>query len=164
MAFAIDRDQQTLQILAKAVFAKTREASTRPGRVHQGCRPTDEGLGLTPSWGGRLQVGQGEETVEVAHAVASAHLERGDEVILVGVNGSPTMGVQITSSDPGRGGRPDWDDDTDEAAGRGILIEELLAELAARGIETPRVTGIRHESGEAFGVQQREALASFLEP
>jgi predicted secreted protein len=99
----------------------------------------------------------------VAGAIA-AHLERGDEVILVGVNGSPTMGVQITSSDPGRGGRPDWDDDTDEAAGRGILIEELLAELAARGIETPRVTGIRHESGETFGDEQREALASFLEP
>ena len=34
----------------------------------------------------------------VAGAVA-AHLERGDEVVLVGVEGSPSMGVRVTSSD-----------------------------------------------------------------
>src|SRR6201992_955585 len=55
----------------------------------------------------------------VAGAIA-AHLQRGDEVILVGVDGSPTMGVQITSSDAGRGGRPEWEDDADLSAGRGI--------------------------------------------
>ena len=99
----------------------------------------------------------------VAGAIA-AHLERGDEVILVGVDGSPTMGVQITSSDAGRGGRPEWEDDADLATGRGILIEELLAELEARGVEQPRLTGIRHAPGDGSEDDQREALVSFLEP
>jgi predicted secreted protein len=97
----------------------------------------------------------------VAGAIA-AHLERGDELVLVGVDGSPTMGVQITSSDADRGGRPEWEDDVDLTSGRGILIEELLAELRARGVEPPRVTGIRHAPGDTLGDKQREALASFL--
>jgi predicted secreted protein len=98
----------------------------------------------------------------VAGAIA-AHLERGDEVILVGVDGSPTMGVRITSSDAARGGRPEWEDDADLSAGRGILIEELLAELQARGVAAPRVTGIRHTPGDTLADEQREALVSFLE-
>jgi len=98
----------------------------------------------------------------IAGAVA-AHLERGDEVILVGVNGSPTMGVQITSSDAARGGRPAWEDDTDLAAGQGILIEELLGELAARGVARPRLTGIRHGSADRLPAGEREALTGFLD-
>src|SRR3954465_12878990 len=43
----------------------------------------------------------------VAGAVA-ARMARGDEVVLVGLEGSPSMGVRVTSSDPGRGGRPEW--------------------------------------------------------
>jgi predicted secreted protein len=99
----------------------------------------------------------------VAGAIA-AHVQRGDEVVLVGVDGSPTMGVRITSSDAGRGGRPEWQDDADLQDGRGILIEELLAELAARGVAAPRVTGIRHAPGDALPEPQREALAAFLTP
>jgi predicted secreted protein len=78
----------------------------------------------------------------VAGAIA-AHLARGDEVVLIGVDGSPTMGVRVTSSDPERGGRPEWPDDgSDVAPGRGILIEELLRELEERGIAGPRAIGI----------------------
>ncbi len=99
----------------------------------------------------------------VAGAIA-AHLERGDEVVLVGVDGSPTMGVHVTSSDRGRGGRPDWPDgDADRAAGPGILIEELLAELAARGIRRPRATGVQHpDPPDAVAEDQRAALGAFL--
>ena len=84
----------------------------------------------------------------IAAAVAGAvevHVRRGDDVILVGVDGSPSMGVHITSSDPERGGRPKWADGSDELApGRGILIEEIVAELAERGIEAPRAAGVTH--------------------
>jgi predicted secreted protein len=44
----------------------------------------------------------------IAAAVAGAievHVARGDDVILVGIDGSPSMGVHVTSSDPARGGR-----------------------------------------------------------
>ncbi len=43
----------------------------------------------------------------VVSAIA-AHLDRGDEVVLVGVEGSPTKGVHLSSSDAARGGRPQW--------------------------------------------------------
>src|SRR5205085_6085509 len=51
----------------------------------------------------------------VAGAVAH-HLAQGDEVVLVGLEGSPSMGVAITSSDPERGGRPEWPDGAPELA------------------------------------------------
>lgn len=60
---------------------------------------------------------------------------RGEDIVLVGVQGSPSMGVHITSSDSARGGRPEWPDGTPELAdGEGIFIEELRAELSRRGI------------------------------
>jgi predicted secreted protein len=99
----------------------------------------------------------------VAGAVA-AHLERGDEVVLVGVDGSPSMGIRVTSSDPLRGGRPQWPDAaTDLAPGRGILIEELLAALDARGAPAPRATGVTYVLPEHDPQTERAAFASFLE-
>ena len=77
----------------------------------------------------------------VAAAIA-VHSARGDDVILVGLEGSPSMGVHVTSSDPLRGGRPEWPDGSDELApGSGIFIEELTAELTALGLATPRRMG-----------------------
>jgi predicted secreted protein len=74
----------------------------------------------------------------LATAVAGAieaRAGRGEEVILVGVEGSPSMGVTITSSDPERGGRPAWPEGTPEhTGGEGIFVEELHAELDRRGI------------------------------
>jgi predicted secreted protein len=66
-------------------------------------------------------------------AVRAAH---GEDVVLIGVEGSPSMGVRITSSDPARGGLPEWPEGTSElTSGEGIFIEELRAELSRRGIE-----------------------------
>ena len=85
----------------------------------------------------------------LAAAAAGAivhHVQRGDDVILVGIEGSPSMGVHVTSSDPERGGRPIWPDGADELTpGSGIFIEELTAELAERGVKTPRAMGIAHK-------------------
>lgn len=70
----------------------------------------------------------------VAGAIA-ARAGQGEEIVLIGVEGSPSMGVTITSSDPERGGRPAWPDGTPEhTGGEGIFIEELHAELERRGI------------------------------
>ena len=102
----------------------------------------------------------------IVSAVASAvgaHLARGDEVVLVGLEGSPSMGVRVTSSDPARGGRPEWPDGAPELTpGRGILIEELLAELAERGLPTPRAIGITHTLPDHDPEAERAELAAFL--
>jgi len=103
----------------------------------------------------------------IAQALAGAvgaHLERGDEVVLIGVDGSPTMGVRMTSSDPERGGRPQWPDEpTDQLPGRGILIEELLAALEGRGIAAPRVTAITDQLAGYRPETDRAEIAAFLE-
>jgi predicted secreted protein len=103
----------------------------------------------------------------IAGAVAGAiqvHLARGQQVVLVGIEGSPSMGVAITSSDPARGGRPEWPEGTDELApGQGILFEELTAELAERGIPAPRRMGISHQLPDHDPAADRSQLAALLE-
>src|SRR5438874_9499130 len=44
--------------------------------------------------------------------VIGLRVERGEDVVLIGIEGSPSMGVCITSSDPERGGRPRWPEGT----------------------------------------------------
>ena len=65
----------------------------------------------------------------LARAVApliEQHLRRGAEVILIGLDGSPSTGVRFTSSQPGWGGRPNRpQDDWEIVPRRGIWIEEL---------------------------------------
>jgi predicted secreted protein len=98
----------------------------------------------------------------VAGAVA-AHVARGDEVVLIGLEGSPSMGVRVTSSDGERGGRPEWPDGAPELTpGRGILIEELLAELAERGVPEPRATGVTHVLPDHDPDAERADFASLL--
>jgi predicted secreted protein len=99
----------------------------------------------------------------VAGAVA-ARIARGDEVVLVGLEGSPSMGVRVTSSDPQRGGRPEWPDGAPELTpGRGILVEELLAELERRGVPAPRAGGVTHVLPGHDPAAEREALLAVLE-
>lgn len=66
------------------------------------------------------------------------------EVVLIGVDGSPTMGVRFTSSGPDWGGRPDkpGDFDSDVVSGKGIFVEILLAKLAALGVAAPRASAM----------------------
>jgi predicted secreted protein len=88
---------------------------------------------------------------------------RGEDIVLVGVEGSPSMGVHITSSDPARGGQPEWPEGTGEhISGEGIFIEELRLELARRGI-TPRLGGETHALADHDERTQRERLEATLD-
>jgi predicted secreted protein len=102
----------------------------------------------------------------LATAVAGAieaRVQQGEEIVLVGVEGSPSMGVTITSSDPQRGGRPAWPDGSPElTGGEGIYVEELHAELGRRGI-TVRVAGETHAIPGHDEAVQRARLESVLE-
>ena len=103
----------------------------------------------------------------LATAVAAAigvRAGQGEEIVLIGVEGSPSMGVTITSSDPGRGGRPEWRDGTSEhVSGEGIYVEELRKALESRGLRFPRVAGETHATPEHDETAQRAALEAALD-
>ena len=96
--------------------------------------------------------------------VIAVRVEQGEDVVLIGIEGSPSMGVTITSSDPDRGGRPDWPDGSAElVSGEGIFVEELRAALESRGIGFPRVAGETHAIPGHDETVQRARLESVLD-
>ena len=102
----------------------------------------------------------------IARAVVGAievHVQRGDDVVIIGIEGSPSLGVHITSRDPDRGGRPAWPDgEPEKAPGQGILLDELLAEIRERGLPEPRRMGIMHQLSEFDESVDRAKLDALL--
>jgi predicted secreted protein len=85
----------------------------------------------------------------LARTVAAAmegDARAGGEILLVGVDGSPSLGVDWAGSDPTWGGRPEIAEDADYPVARapGVFVEELLAELERRGIAV-RTVGHAHD-------------------
>ena len=103
----------------------------------------------------------------LAQAIApqiEEYLRRGDEVILVGLDGSPSTGVRFTSRAPDWGGRPNRpEDDWRLVARRGIWIEELEAELARRGLPPLPATGWALDMGRFDEAGSRRDLEEFLD-
>ena len=103
----------------------------------------------------------------LAQAVApliEQRLRAGDEVVLIGLDGSPSTGVRFTSSNPGWGGRPNRPgDDWEIVAGRGVWIEELEAELARRGLPTLPATGWALDMGRFDEAGALRDLEHFLD-
>jgi predicted secreted protein len=95
-------------------------------------------------------------------AVMTQNLEAGDDVVLIGVDSSPTTGVDMTGSAPDWGGRPDRDDDYPLIPGQGIFVEELWAELAERGLPPPRAIGIRHQFPDYDADDEQKRLEALL--
>jgi predicted secreted protein len=126
--------------------------------------------GLNRFWGVREQYDTAayrRHCARLAAAVAAAigvRVGQGEEIVLIGVEGSPSMGVTITSSDPRRGGRPDWPEGTSEhVSGEGIYVEELRKALESRGLRFPRVAGETHATPEHDENAQRAALEAALD-
>jgi predicted secreted protein len=110
-------------------------------RIEQMPCPELAFTGLNRFWAVREQldtIAYRKHCRRLAAAVAdmmAVRTRQGDGIVLIGVEGSPSMGVRITSSDPARGGLPEWPEGTSElTSGEGIFIEELRAELGRRGI------------------------------
>jgi predicted secreted protein len=103
----------------------------------------------------------------LAQAIApliEQHLRRGDEVILIGLDGSPSTGVRFTSSKPDWGGRPNRaEDDWEIVPRRGIWIEALEAELARRGLPPLPATGWALDMGRYDAAGSRRDLERFLD-
>jgi predicted secreted protein len=97
-------------------------------------------------------------------AVMALHVEADDDVVLVGIDSSPTMGVDFTCSSSTWGGKPEIDEaESTYVRGKGIFIEALEAELASRGLPLPRRTGIRHWLPDYDPDEERRRLVSILE-
>jgi predicted secreted protein len=93
----------------------------------------------------------------------SVRVQQGEDIALIGVEGSPTMGVRITSSDPARGGLPEWPEGTAELTdGEGIFVEELRRELTSRGIG-PRLGGETHALPDHDEDSQRARISAALD-
>jgi predicted secreted protein len=71
----------------------------------------------------------------LAPAIA-ADIAAGGEVVLIGIDGSPSMGVRLTATDPSWRGQPSSavDEPYPVAPGRGVFVEVLLTELAVAGL------------------------------
>jgi len=103
----------------------------------------------------------------LAQAIApliEQYLHRGDEVVLIGLDGSPSTGVRFTSSKPDWGGRPNRpEDDWEIVPRRGVWIEELEAELARRGLPPVPATGWALDMGRFDEAGSRRDLEQFLD-
>jgi predicted secreted protein len=78
-------------------------------------------------------------------SVMEQHVQAGDDVVVIGIDSSPTMGVDFTTSAPDWAGKPEIDESRDlYVRGDGIFMEELRAQIESRGLPMPRMTGIRH--------------------
>ncbi len=140
-------------------------------RIEQMPCPELAFTGLNRFWAVREQLDTAayrrhcERLADAVAAAIAVRVTQGEDVVLVGVEGSPSMGVTITSSDPLRGGRPEWPDGTAEhTSGEGIFVEELRKALARRGIGFPRVAGETHAIAGHDEAAQRAALESALAP
>jgi len=96
-------------------------------------------------------------------AVMEPHLRAGDDVVLIGIDSSPTMGVEFSPSSPTWGGEPNiGEDDSRLVPGGGIFVEELEAELAERGLELPPRTGVRHWFARYDPEEERRRIEALL--
>ena len=104
----------------------------------------------------------------LANLVASVieqHASAGDHIVLIGVDSSPTMGVEFTCSSTTWGGAPMIaadEDDSHLVPGDGIFIEELEAELERRGLPAPASTGIRHWFPDYEPEEELQRIRSLL--
>jgi predicted secreted protein len=138
-------------------------------RIEQMPCPELSFTGLNRFWAVREQLDTAayrrhcqRQAAAVADMIA-VRAAQGEDIVLIGVEGSPSMGVHITSSDPARGGLPEWPEGTAElTSGEGIFIEELRAELARRGIAAG-LGGETHALPDHDEMTQRAQLESLLE-
>jgi predicted secreted protein len=94
-----------------------------------------------------------------------ADLQRARRVVIVGIDGSPSMGVELTASSDDWGGRPDnpRDEDYPVVAGMGIFTETLL-ELLGDDLAAIRPIGIGQDLLDYDEQAELEKLSLALAP
>lgn len=96
-------------------------------------------------------------------SVMERHVDAGDDVVVIGIDSSPTMGVDFTTSAPAWAGKPEIDEGANlYVRGDGIFMEELRAQIDERGLPMPRMTGIRHWLHDYDPDEERRRLEALL--
>ena len=138
-------------------------------RIEQMPCPELAFAGLSRWWMVREQldtVGYRRHCRKLADTIAAriaVHTRQGRPVVLIGVDGSPSMGVHVTLSDPACGGRPVGSKaSVDLIPGEGILIEELRWALTLLGIGFPPADAETHDLPGHDVAVQRIQLESLL--
>jgi predicted secreted protein len=88
----------------------------------------------------------------------------GYDVVLIGLDGSPSSGVRLTGTMPSWGGRPEGAEKggSTRIPGRGVWIEVLAEVLEENGIAFPRATGVPMDA-QGFDMKAgMEELSEFL--
>jgi len=102
----------------------------------------------------------------LAGAVADqveADVRGGGEVVLVGVDGSPSMGVELTASSPAWGGEPRVvTGEYPVTPGAGLFVERLLAELGRRGLGEVPAVGLAQDAPGYDEARELARLDGFL--
>ena len=96
---------------------------------------------------------------------ATLHAERGYDIVIIGIDGSPSSGVRLTSTKASWGGRPEGAiaGGSDRIAGMGVWMEELKNEFESRDMPFPRATGINMDA-QTFDMDiAMTEVASFLD-
>ena len=92
------------------------------------------------------------------------YAEEGYEIIIVGVDGSPSCGVDLTESHLNWGGSMMFYDEIDTPRDMpkapGVFVELLLKEFEARGLKAPRAIGLPLDADD--GAWDPELLRAFL--
>lgn len=71
------------------------------------------------------------------------YIKKGFEIVLIGLDGSPSCGINLTGRNPYWGGRPQASiEQYQVVSGMGVWMEELLAEVEKRRIKLSKKTGI----------------------
>ena len=94
---------------------------------------------------------------EPVAAQVRADLAAGARVVIIGIDGSPSMGIELTAADESWGGRPDKprDEDYPVTPGAGLYTETLL-ELLGEGVNAVRAVGIGQD---LFDYDEEQELA-----
>lgn len=138
-------------------------------RLHQMPCPEMGFLGVNRWWQVRDQYdtpGYRRHCRELAKTVVSGIAEAlrdpWEDFVLIGVEGSGSSAVGLTGIGSTWGGRPEeiaWQ----VAPGKGVWIEELEAELLARGLPRPRAWGFPGELPSFRMDEAERSLQKFLE-
>lgn len=92
------------------------------------------------------------------------HVSAGDDVVLIGVDSSPTLGIDFQPVAAAWGGEPNVGSaETPLVEGEGIFTEELRSVLEERGLPMPRRTGIRHWFPDYDPEEERARLVALLD-
>lgn len=113
-------------------------------------------LGVTRWWQSREQYdtpGYHRHCRALARTVVdtvAVYAEHDYEVVIIGLDGSPSSGVRLTSTKPAWGGRPEGGTagGSDRVPGMGIWMLELKREFESRGLPFPRATGIAMDAAD----------------